>query len=152
MIEQLYRAHYPALLKFAAVRLESRELAEEAVQETFRIACTKPEVLSQADNKMGWLMEVLKLELQRIRRQQSQLRNQLIALTPDIDPGYDMTQQLDTLLHDPKLTKDPDFRMLIQFAVEGRSLLEISRELGISLSACKKRMQRAKQKLRTKLR
>lgn len=40
-IEQLYRELYLPLCIYANSALQSRPLAEEAVQDTFRIACTK---------------------------------------------------------------------------------------------------------------
>ena len=42
-IEQLYREMYTRLCFYAKNALGSRTLAEEAVQDTFRIACIKPD-------------------------------------------------------------------------------------------------------------
>jgi DNA-directed RNA polymerase specialized sigma24 family protein len=44
-IEQLYTEMYDFLIHYAVSALKNESLAEEAVQETFRIACAKPEAL-----------------------------------------------------------------------------------------------------------
>ena len=44
-----------------------------------------------------------------------------------------------------------EFKMLKEFAIEGRSHLEMAMDRGITINACKKRLQRAKEKLRIKI-
>ena len=46
---------------------------------------------------------------------------------------------------------DEELRLLIRFYLEGWSQKELAGELGISLNACKKRIQRAKERLRRAL-
>ena len=49
-IEQLYREMYTRLCFYAKNALGSRTLAEEVVQDTFRIACIKPDSLMNSKN------------------------------------------------------------------------------------------------------
>ena len=49
-IEQLYMQMYDMLTAYARSSLSEEALAEEAVQETFRIACQKPEDLCDSPN------------------------------------------------------------------------------------------------------
>ena len=44
-----------------------------------------------------------------------------------------------------------DFRLLKQIALERCTILELSEELGVSVEACKKRVQRARKRLQKKL-
>ena len=44
-----------------------------------------------------------------------------------------------------------EFKMVKAMALEGKSYLEMSQELGISMAACRKRMQRARETLRKKI-
>ena len=53
-IEQLYMEMYDMLITYARCALQEESLAEEAVQETFRIACQKPESLRESPNPNGW--------------------------------------------------------------------------------------------------
>lgn len=51
-IEALYLQMYPKLLRYARATLPEA-LAEEAVQETFRIACSKPDAVLHSANPPG---------------------------------------------------------------------------------------------------
>ena len=48
IIEQLYLSLYVKMLIYAKATLRDEALAEEAVQEAFRIACVRPEVLCES--------------------------------------------------------------------------------------------------------
>ena len=52
-IEQLYREMYTRLCFYAKNALGSRTLAEEAVQDTFRIACIKPDTITLRGERCG---------------------------------------------------------------------------------------------------
>lgn len=54
-IEQLYREMFDSLIAYAACSLRNYSLAEEAVQETFRIACAKQDELFASPNRRGCL-------------------------------------------------------------------------------------------------
>ena len=45
-----------------------------------------------------------------------------------------------------------EFKLIKEMAIDGRSQLEMAQSRGISLNACKKRVQRAKEVLRKKIR
>ena len=49
-IAGLFCKHYSYLLNFAKAALKNDSLAEEAVQETFRIACVKVDQLASSKN------------------------------------------------------------------------------------------------------
>ena len=57
--EGLYRTYYTALLAAAERKLSRRELAEEAVQETFLRLWARSERLEKHPNPGGWLMVTL---------------------------------------------------------------------------------------------
>ena len=59
-IERLYFELFAQMTAYAGSVLKNRALAEEAVQETFRIACMKPESLCASPNPKGWLLLTLK--------------------------------------------------------------------------------------------
>lgn len=71
-IEQLYIAMFTRLYGVALAALRDRNFAEEAVQDTFRIACSKPDRLLSSSNPEGWLMNTLKNVLMKIRSQRAQ--------------------------------------------------------------------------------
>jgi RNA polymerase sigma-70 factor (ECF subfamily) len=54
--EILYREMFNQLNIYAQNALRDRSLGEEAVQDTFRIACTKIDELMASSNPKGWLI------------------------------------------------------------------------------------------------
>ena len=44
----------------------------------------------------------------------------------------------------PGLTETPAFQIIKWFAIDGYSVADIAEKLGISINACKKRMERAR--------
>ena len=55
-VEKLYMEMYNALSVYARSALHDHILAEEAVQDTFRIACSKVNDFLSSPNPKGWLL------------------------------------------------------------------------------------------------
>ena len=151
-IEQLYIQMYDMLTAYARCSLSEETLAEEAVQETFRIACQKSEDLCNSPNPKGWLVNTLKFTIQNMKRSRESARQILSEYLAD--------QSRQVLYSDDKVSLDilyenvsdlEAFKLLKEIAIDGKSHLEIAKSRGISVSACKKRVQRAKELLRKKL-
>ena len=70
-IDRLYLKMYPMLFEYARSSLSNDSLAEEAVQDTFIIACQKPEALCDSPNPEGWLVKTLKNVLSNTIRKQT---------------------------------------------------------------------------------
>lgn len=152
IIEKLYQEMYDRLMIYARVNLDSESLAEEAVQETFHIACQKPESVCSSVNPQGWLVNTLKNTIRNMKRNR--------ATAKRILETYLMTQ-----LRECSITEDnidlnvlygnvadtEAFKLLAEMAIEGRSHEEMARNRGITVSACKKRVQRARETLQKKL-
>jgi RNA polymerase sigma-70 factor (ECF subfamily) len=149
LIEQLYREMYIQLYAYAINALTDRQLAEEAVQDTFRIACMKADSLLKSDNKKGWLTNTLKHVIQNIRRSRARLNSLVIsALSIDDIVIVSPTGGLDFDVIYSDLLGQEDFELLQMIILNKYTILKVARELGISVEACKKRVQRAKKKLR----
>lgn len=152
IIEELYQEMYDKLMVYACVNLDSESLAEEAVQETFHIACQKPESICDSINPQGWLVNTLKNTVRNMKRSRANAKRILET--------YMMTQ-----LRELSITEDridlkvlyenvadlEEFKLLSEMAIEGRSHEEMARSRNISISACKKRVQRAKESLQRKI-
>lgn len=152
IIEQLYLEMFPKLHVYACCSLESEALAEEAVQETFRIACQKPEQLCESANPRGWLVQTLKYTIHSMQNTRAADRRMV--------EKYLMIQLRETSISEDQIklgvlyenVADTEaFKLLAEMAIEGRSYLEMANSRGISASACKKRVQRAREKLREKM-
>lgn len=81
-ILELHSEMHNSLYIYAKAALGNNALAEEAVQETFRIACGSPNKLLTSSNPNGWLMEALKYVIRNIRRNRARLSNLMTAAIP----------------------------------------------------------------------
>ena len=151
-IEQLYIEMYNMLITYARCSIEEESLAEEAVQETFRIACQKPDKLCESVNPKGWLVNTLKYTIRNLKRNRESAR-QLLS-------GYLTLQKVDAAFSEDKpcvqvmygdVSHLEEFKLLKEMAIDGRSHLEMANARGISVNTCKKRVQRAKEKLKRKM-
>lgn len=152
-IGELYIAMYDLLIAYAQSALGSKALAQEAIQETFRIACERPEKLLESENPRGWLVNALKYTIMGIRTKQKAAQRLLedcqAVIRQDMQATADNIISLDALYGD--LTQTEEFKLLSEMVIEGRSHKEMAQSRGISVSACKKRVQRAKEFLRNKI-
>lgn len=152
LIGQLYIELFEMLNSYALSALHEKALAEEAVQETFQIACQKPEQLLKSPNPRGWLVNTLKFTVCNMKRKRDNARQllsrYLIAQTADAAFSEDKVS-LEVLYENVSDTEE--FKLIKEMAVDGRSHLELAAARGISLSACKKRVQRAKERLQKKI-
>ena len=151
-IELLYLELYERLRIYACTALENEALAEEAVQETFRTACMKPEALWTSPNPHGWLYQTLKNTIRNIRKTRANAQRLLVEYTAmhGGEVAYSEDQVRLEMIYG-ELSCSEEFRLLKEFAVDGRSHLEMAEKRGISVEACKKRVQRAKEFLRKKI-
>lgn len=151
-IEELYQQMYYPLSVYARSALNERSLAEEAVQDTFRIACAKVDDFLSSPNPKGWLLNTLKNVIHNTIRTRAYL-NSLVVSSMDFDEnmvqGDTDSPDVDLLYSD--LTDSENYKLLKKIALDKYSILEAAQELGISIEACKKRVQRAKKSLKIHL-
>jgi len=151
LIERLFLEMYEKLLMYARYALPESSLAEEAVQETFQIACQKPESLQESPNPQGWLVNTLKNTIRNIKHNRANAERILAQYlhVPDDRTYSEDELNLGVLYED--IVDTEEFKMLKEYAIDGRSHLEMATARGITINACKKRLQRAKEKLRIKI-
>lgn len=153
-IEKLYQDMFYSMLVYAQNVLNEHAIAEEAVQDTFRIACAKAEKLLSSPNPKGWLLNTLKYVIKNSIRSRAYL-NRLIIASIDFDENISFDKEykddlkIDLLFSD--LADDEDYKLIKKIALDKCSILEISEEYGISVEACHKRIQRAKKRLKKRI-
>ena len=143
-MEALFRENFEPLYRYANRLLRSPMLAEEAVQEAFLIAVTKYEEMQSSGNPTGWLYRTVYNVVQNQRRARQRGSELLLRLLSEQETHAD-----DGVFSD--LTEDEDFRLIRRITLEGYSVRETAEALGITVEACKKRIQRAKARLREQL-
>ena len=150
-IENLYIEMYSSLLAYATSVLKHSQSAQEAVQDTFSIACAKVNELSASPNPKGWLVKTLKNVIRNMERTRAVISRMIITSIDIYNIGASKEisieeQNVDLLYSD--LENSEDYLLLKKFALDEHSMLEIAQELGISVEACKKRIQRARKRLK----
>lgn len=151
-IEQLYCEMYDLLMAYGKSSLENESLAEEAIQETFRIACMKPVDLLSSQNPKGWLVNTLKNTIRNMKRIRDGANKLLIAYTAAQDNNAAFSEDKISLeITYGSVAQSEEFKLIKEMAVDGKSHLEMAQARGISVDACKKRVQRAKELLRQKI-
>lgn len=148
-IERLYKEMYPVLFAYAKNVLQKLPLSEEAVQDTFCIACTKSDSFLQSGNPKGWLMATLKFVIRNTMRQWSKIEN-LRTLSLNSEESvllitYD-EGNIDVLYEN--LAAREDFQLFKKIVLDHYSMREAAEEFGITVEACKKRVQRLRTFLR----
>ena len=150
-IEEFYLEMYDRLFIYARSALDNESLAEEAIQETFRIVCMKPEDLLSSPNPKGWIVNTLKYTIQNMKRSRDKanvLLTQYLAANSSVAFSEDRISLEVTY---ENVARSEEFNLIKEMAVDGRSHLEMAQSRGISVAACKKRVQRAKEFLRRKI-
>ncbi|MDO5153225.1 MAG: sigma factor [Eubacteriales bacterium] len=151
-MERLYIEMYDKLMAYARSNLDNESLAEEAVQETFRIACQKYGKLFDSPNPHGWLVLTLRHTIQNMKKQclnDKVLLSQYLAVQArNISFSEDM---LSLDVQYGKIADTEEFKIIKEMAVDGYSHLELAQARGITVNACKKRVQRSKELLQKKL-
>ena len=151
-IHALYLQEYPKLLAYARSLLRDESLAKEAVQDTFLVACTKPDTLLDHPNPPGWLMQTLKYTIYNMNRGRAKLSALLLyyqenPLTEDSLPLGEL--ELDVTCE--ALLGKEDWHMLKRFLLHHMSVQDVADSMGISREAAKKRLQRSHKRLKEKL-
>ena len=149
-LEQMYREMYPTLYAYALRILKDHALAEEAIQDTFCIACAKREQALSNPKPRGWLMLTLKHVRQNMLRAQRKVQR-LLFLTAGEEQPAEAPELLDVDVLFGDVSNSEDFRLLKRIALDQCTIVELAQDLGISVEACKKRVQRARKRLQKKL-
>ena len=154
-LEELYHRYFRSLVIHAYCYLGNWEDSHVAAQDAFRIACEKIDALMSSENAVGWMKNTVKnlcYRMMRERNRQMLLFSSLDELTDDKlpiiddDSGCQPTDILDGLISKEELA------LLKKIIVDGASYTEAAKELGCTVSTCRKRVQRSIDKIRQKYR
>ena len=148
----IYLDRRKPLLEYAESNLHNHALAEEAVQQAFEIACKKIEDFQSSPNPEGWIFNAVYFVVCNVLSRQRTERR-VIAPVDEYRPDL-VAAPADPLplrVHFGDLVDLPQFRIVYEMEIVGRTLAEIAIDQGISETACKKRAERARKYLQKKL-
>lgn len=152
MWDELYRIHYPELLKYCVGACRNREQAEDLAQETFLKALQNADTFEDLSpsQRRAWLFRTMKnLLCDRYRRAALEAEYaetlQEEAVAPET--GYQRTEN-ELMLRQ----LSPEDRMLFQLRyMEGYNATELSEMLGIPTGTIRARLSRCRKLLQKSL-
>lgn len=146
-LERMFMENYSDLETFAYRFFKNQELAQDAVQETFLIAQIKIDQLMACPVPRGWLFNTLKNVNGNVYKQRQRLED--MVQEEDYDAAEPM--ELSVLTEYQGAIPTEDLQLLIWIYCDEDTYTDVAERLSISLAACKKRVQRAKSKLKEAL-
>jgi DNA-directed RNA polymerase specialized sigma24 family protein len=144
-LTKLYLENYSFMVDFAGEFFRTQDIAEDVVQETFVIAQRKIDSLLASSKPVGWLMNALKNVIGTTYRRHNRLVQYHVPLDQDI---ADNMIFLKLQLKYGGVIEKEDLDLLIWIYCDDMPYQEAADCLNIKLDACKKRIQRAKEKFR----
>lgn len=142
-LELVLRASRQNLRRYAEYHCEVNDM-EDAVQESLFTVSRRIGDLRAVEGFASWLFRIVKRECNRLKRMMRRVSFEPIG-EEIAGPNY---PERNRILHDVACALEslPEhYRKIILLRdVEGRTMLELSKELNISVPACKARLHRAR--------
>lgn len=145
---EIYLERRKPLLEYATSVLRNYAVAEEAVQQAFEIAWRKIDDFQNSPNPRGWIFNAVRFVIRNIESRQRTERRVISTLDeyrPDLVAAP--ADNLPLRVHFGDMVDLPQFQIVYEAEIVGRSLAEIAKDMGISEAACKKRAERARKYL-----
>ena len=162
--DALYERWFSKLCIYANVKINNLPVAEEIVQDAFLVAFLKIEQLMEAEQPERWLKKTVKHKILHYFRDQDRTFGRVLPLA-DVPERWvaalderiekieaseeERRNDLKKLLENT--LKEEEQQLLRKIAWEEKSYETAAEELGLSLWACQKRMQRLRKKIRKAL-
>lgn len=143
--------HAAELRGWAARRLDSPASAEDFLQDLFLKALRQGERFCEVENARAWLFEVARNALAdrlRVKRETVELPDDLASAPQDIDAVDQLTGCLPRVMSE--LAED-DRDAINLCDLQGMAQADFAKLRGLSLSAAKSRLQRARKRLRAQM-
>ena len=153
-IEALFRKYYTSLKMYATAVLDDPIQAEDVVQEVFRIACTKDvQKELEIEAPWPWLKKILQNVMSNHRRAENKRETHEVSM--ETLPEYALISDSDPVTLRTKyqgLISERDLDLVIYMSTNRATYQDAAEKFGIiSAEACRKRVKRAIDKIRRKL-
>ena len=146
----LYERYHSAMTALAYSVLGDRDLADDAAQETFAIACQKLGTLRHRDKFAGWLGSICRNVARSILR--SKGKSATVNIQERVENQNDEDDRRDVIRKAVWKLRPADKELIVMRYYDGFSQAQISNVLDISPQAVNGRLFRAKRKIEKYLR
>lgn len=155
-IETLFKAYFGRLTIYANAALQNPTRAAEVVQDAFHEAVRHIDTLMAHPNPGGWLMQTVKYKVKESERMHRRYVQRFLSLDTDLLPDFAVithdferveSEAENSLAAIQATLMQEEFYLLRRIVFESASHLEVAEELGISVWASQKRLERIRKKL-----
>ncbi len=154
LIDELYTEMYKKLFKLAKRRVGNADLAKEIVQETFRIACMNVDDVINSKNRQGWLMVTLKNVTNNVLRGKSRLSSLFLQVSNieeyAEETNFNIEENLPDILYSD-ISGTESYNLIKKIIFEHYTTAELAEEYGITSTAIRQRVHRARIKLQNEI-
>lgn len=162
MIEDLYDQYSASLWRYAYTCVQDAEHANELISDLFHTASQKPDQIRAYRSAFGWLIGVLKNKIKKSQDMRRQYARRFLSLDeetlsqllhPDVRPTEvqaeaEMTPGSAVLAKIQAALSPEEFYLLRRITLDKATHKAVARELGITVWASQKRLERIREKLR----
>lgn len=146
-----WAAHAPELRGWLRHRLGNAGEVDDVLQDVFLKALHQGERFGGVHNARAWLFQVARntlVDRLRVARVNIELPDDLAALTDEVDAVDSLTVCLPRVLSE---LSAPDREAIMLCDLQGMAQADFAQRSGLSLSAAKSRLQRARERLRQRM-
>ena len=148
----LMRAYADDVLRLCYVYLRDRQLAEDAMQETFLKAYRHMASLENAESQRAWIVKIAVNTCRDVRRSAWLRHNDLRVSLEDLPPAScEFTAEDDSVVREVMRLKSKYKEAILLRYYQDLSPEECARALGMTVSGFYRRLKRAQDALRPKL-
>ncbi len=149
-LSQLYHENFNRLLGHAFHYTADWTKAEVVVQEAFCVAIEKIEVVMASELPLRWMNATIKNLARNMARHESYQKALFLYLEDlKVAPSTsDRSHDIDILEWCEQIAGRERFQLFKRVVLDGTPYVDIAKELGISIWACRKRVQRVSDALR----
>lgn len=159
-IEELYHTYFRKLIIYATASLHNSERAQDVVQDTFHEAVLHVDTLINHPNPGGWLMNTVKNRIRENERQRNRYIQRFLSLESELlrEPASysgstlsaDVIDNMDDVFTVEKIKQvltEEEYKILKRLILDHATHLQVAQELGITVYASQKRLERIRKKL-----
>lgn len=159
--DTLYSGQFLKMLRYAHTLICKADLAEEIVQDAFVEALIHIDELMKKERPEFWLQKTVRNKALHVKRAQARYTWRLVSLeSEEIIDNFASKQfceidEMDSITQIRQVIAEAldshEIHLLKRIAMDGATYKTLSNETGMSISACQKKIQRIRKKLKKKI-
>ncbi|MDR1156818.1 MAG: sigma-70 family RNA polymerase sigma factor [Oscillospiraceae bacterium] len=151
----LYRKNFGKIAIYAAVAMKDSVKAQDIAQDVFHEAILHIERLMIHDNPEGWLMQTAKNKIHENQRERTRYLQKFLSLDSDVfievfsldEQEIHESNEISSMKKIAQALSPEEFHHLKRLVFDKASHKEVAGELGITIGASQKRLERIRKKL-----